>query len=158
MSTTELAALLQKPKNLKKVLADPIEDDTTGAGKSPNRSFRRVRSENDAPIPSTAEDWERYNLAKTSSNLTHISDEPTTVVTAQVEPEPLKKRSALSALISRTDPRRKFKRTQSLSVETNIPPAVVEEAELPSPVVDNDVGPWSTEAGDLFDWRPPGRD
>ena len=28
----------------------------------------------------------------------------------------------------------------------------------PPPPVDTDVGPWSTEAFDLFDWRPPGRD
>ena len=27
----------------------------------------------------------------------------------------------------------------------------------PPPPVDTDVGPWSTEAFDLFDWRPPGR-
>ena len=68
-----------------------------------------------------------------------------------------KKSSGLDALIKRTDPRRKFKRTQSLQVETNVSPLAGVEVELPSPVVDNDVGPWSTEAGDLFDWRPPGR-
>jgi len=61
-------------------------------------------------------------------------------------------------LIKRTDPRRKFKRTQSLQVDTNVPSAAMGEVELPSPVVDKDVGPWSTEAGDLFDWRPPGRE
>ena len=155
MSTTELASLLQKPKNLAKALADPIEDGSniTSAGKSPSRNFRRVRSENDTPIPSTADDWEKRNLPKTSSDTTDIVDEPA------VAEEPKKKKSSgLDALIKRTDPRRKFKRTQSLQVETNVPPPAVGEVELPSPVVDNDVGPWSTEAGDLFDWRPPGRD
>jgi hypothetical protein len=145
ISTTELAAqLLQKPKKGRKNL-DPIEDDTGGAGavmgKSPNRSFRRVRSENDAPIPSTADDWEKRNLPKPVEN-------------AQDDPGPAKKKSALSVLINKTDPRRKLKRTQSLQVETN--GRVVDEVlEVQSPVMDKDVGPWSTEAGDLFDWRPP---
>jgi hypothetical protein len=159
MSTSELASLLQKPNNLARALADPIEDgsNVTGIGKSPSRNFRRVRSENDAPIPSTADDWEKRNLPKTSSNITDIVDDAPIVAVTE---EPKKKRSSgLDALIRRTDPRRKFKRTQSLQVETNVPPpAAVEEVELPSPVVDKDIGPWSTEAGDLFDWRPPGRD
>jgi hypothetical protein len=43
-------------------------------------------------------------------------------------------------------------------VDTSVPSAAAEEIELPSPVVDEDVGPWSTEAGDLFDWKPPERD
>jgi hypothetical protein len=157
MSTTELAALLQKPKVLKKALADPIEDEgtTVGAERSPNRAFRRVRSENDAPIPSTAEDWEKRNLPKASSNLTDIVDEPPIVVTAKEAPK--KKLGGLAALIKKTDPRR-FKRTTSLQVDTSVPSAAAEEVELPSPVVDEDVGPWSTEAGDLFDWKPPDRD
>jgi hypothetical protein len=158
MSTTELASLLQQPKNLAKALADPIEDGSnmTSAGKSPSRNFRRVRSENDAPIPSTADDWEKRNLPKTPSNMTDVVDDPP--VTAVVEEPKKKKSSGLDALIKRTDPRRKFKRTQSLQVETNVPPAAMGEVELPSPVLDRDVGPWSTEAGDLFDWRPPGRE
>jgi hypothetical protein len=159
MSTTELASLLQNSKNLAKALADPIEDASNMniAGKSPSRNFRRVRSENDAPIPSTADDWEKRNLPKASSNSTDTVDEPA-VPTVTEEPKKKKKNSGLDALIKRTDPRRKFKRTQSLQVETNVPPAAVEDVELPSPLVDKDVGPWSTEAGDLFDWRPPARD
>ncbi|KAI4692059.1 uncharacterized protein J4E84_003027 [Alternaria hordeiaustralica] len=159
MSTTELASLLQKPHNLAKALPDPIEDvsNITSAGKSPSRNFRRVRSENDAPIPSTADDWEKRNLPKTSSNMADSVDDPP--ITAIVAEEPKKKKSSgLDALIKRTDPRRKFKRTQSLQVDTNVPSAAMGEVELPSPVVDKDVGPWSTEAGDLFDWRPPGRE
>ncbi|KAI4607319.1 hypothetical protein J4E80_009714 [Alternaria sp. BMP 0032] len=159
MSTTELASLLQKPHNLAKALADPIEDisNITSTGKSPSRNFRRVRSENDAPIPSTADDWEKRNLPKTSSNMADSVDDP--LITAIVTEEPKKKKSSgLDALIKRTDPRRKFKRTQSLQVDTNVQSTAMGEVELPSPVVDKDVGPWSTEAGDLFDWRPPGRD
>ncbi|KAL1796550.1 hypothetical protein ACET3X_005090 [Alternaria dauci] len=161
MSTTELASLLQKSNNLDKSLADPIEDvsNITSAGKSPSRNFRRVRSENDAPIPSAADDWEKRNLAKVSSDVTDPVDESAAPAVAK-EPEKKKKKksSGLDALIKRTDPRRKFKRTQSLQVETNVSPLAGAQAELPSPVVDKDVGPWSTEAGDLFDWRPPGRD
>ncbi|KAG9189465.1 hypothetical protein G6011_06333 [Alternaria panax] len=158
MSTTELASLLQKLQNLAKVLADPVEDGSniSSAGKSPSRNLRRVRSENDAPIPSAAGDWEKHNLAKTSSDITYPVGEPTAPAVAE---EPKKKKSSgLDALIKRTDPRRKFKRAQSLQVETNVPPLVEDGVELPSPVVDEDVGPWSTEAGDLFDWRPPRRD
>jgi hypothetical protein len=157
MSTTELASLLQRSKNLAKALADPIEDasNMTPTVNSPSRNFRRVRSENDAPIPSTADDWEKRNLPKPSGDIVDI-DEP--AVPSVTEEPKKKKNSGLDALIKRTDPRRKFKRTQSLQVETNVPPAAAEDVELPSPVVDNDVGPWSTEAGDLFDWRPPVRD
>jgi hypothetical protein len=70
-------------------------------------------------------------------------------------PEPKKKVSALAALVKRTDPRRRVQRTQSLIVDTSVQ---VDDVELPSPVIDKDVGPWSTEAFDLFDWRPPGRE
>ncbi|KAH7558588.1 hypothetical protein BM1_04725 [Bipolaris maydis] len=159
MSTTELAGLLQKPKNLAKALADPIEDEeeTKQVGGSPNRAFRCVQSENDVPIPSISEEWERLNLPKPGTSTTETANKPTMAITVDVEKKK-KKDSALGALIKKTDPRRKFKRTQSLQVDTNVPsPAAEEEVELPSPVVDLDVGPWSTEAGDLFDWRPPGR-
>ncbi|KAI8941910.1 hypothetical protein NX059_000024 [Plenodomus lindquistii] len=159
MSTTELAALLQTSTKPPK---DTIEDSSsTTPGKSPNRNFRRVRSENDAPIPSAADDWEKRNLPKTSSTLTDITDPGAetvtlapTIITA-VE-EPAKKPSQLATLIKRTDPQRRFKRTQSLVVQTNVQ-TVAAEVDPPSPVIDRDVGPWSTEAGDLFDWRPPGR-
>jgi hypothetical protein len=147
MSTTELAALLAKPKKRTRV-DDPIEDDAQDVGKSPARKIRRVRSENDAPIPSIADDWEKRNLPKPSSNLTE--DE-----TVSPPAEPKKKQSALGALVKRTDPRKKFQRTQSLGIDTNLPAV---EPDLPSPVIDEDVGPWSTEAFDLFDWRPPVRE
>lgn len=150
MSTTELATLLTKPKK-RTHNDDPIEDDAQSTGKSPARKIRRVRSENDAPIPSTAEDWEKRNLAKTSNNLTEVEEisTPAPVPIAKMKP------SGLAALVKRTDPRKKLQRTQSLNVETNVLPVDVEH-DLPSPVIDKDVGPWSTEAFDLFDWRPPG--
>lgn len=151
MSTTEHVALLQKPK-----MYDPIEEERTTVAKPPNRGFRRVRSENDAPIPSAAHDWEQRNLSKTSSDPTKIVDKSAFAVMASNTVVSRKKDTGLSALVKKTDPRRKFKRVQSLSLETNVLP--VEEAELPSPVVDKDVGPWSTEAFDLFDWRPPNLD
>ncbi|KAF2028200.1 hypothetical protein EK21DRAFT_70346 [Setomelanomma holmii] len=148
MSTTELASLLKKPKKRPRT-EDPIKEDGKATGKSPARKIRRVRSANDAPIPSTAEDWEKRNLPKTSSNLTEAES------SASVVP-PKKKESALAALTRRTDPRKKLQRMQSLNVDTNVAYAV--EPDLPSPVIDRDVGPWSTEAFDLFDWRPPNRD
>ncbi|KAF2845555.1 hypothetical protein T440DRAFT_264027 [Plenodomus tracheiphilus IPT5] len=177
MSTTELAALLQTSTKPKSSTKDPIEDVSivpNTLDKSPNRSFRRVRSENDAPIPSAAEDWEKRNLplSKTSSTLTEVTDPgmetgqtlgPNTPVVVK---EAVQKKATtfvkgkgngLSALIQKTDPRRKFKRTQSLVVQTNVQSAEAAGVDLPSPVIDEDVGPWSTEAGDLFDWRPPGR-
>ncbi|KAJ4343714.1 hypothetical protein N0V95_006544 [Ascochyta clinopodiicola] len=154
MTTTELAAMLQKPKKRPKVTIDPIEDDGTTMGKSPDRKFRRVRSENDAPIPSTSDDWEKRNLPKpadtpadaVSTDLAETLETPAVVA---------RKKSGLAALVKKTDPRRKFVRTQSLNVDTNMPPAQDTESPLVSPIVDKDVGPWSTEAADLFDWRPP---
>ncbi|KAF5850496.1 hypothetical protein GGP41_002734 [Bipolaris sorokiniana] len=123
MSTTELAGLLQKPKNLAKALADPIEDggEIKQADKSSNRAFRRVRSENDAPIPSISEEWEKLNLPKPSSPTTNTANEPTIASTVGVKMRK-KKDSGLSALIKKTDPRHKFKRTQSLQVMYHFSP------------------------------------
>lgn len=157
MTTTELAAMLQQPKKRPKVPADPIEDGGDAVGTSPNRKFRRVRSENDAPIPSTSEDWEERNLPRGAPLPTDL--EPSVAAAA---PEPpavaVRKKSGLAALIKKTDPRKKFVRTQSLTVETAITPAQEVDSPMVSPVVDKDIGPWSTEAFDLFDWRPPGRE
>ncbi|EFQ87023.1 hypothetical protein CFE70_006595 [Pyrenophora teres f. teres 0-1] len=162
MSTTELAGILQQPKNLAKALADPIEDEgnALGNGKSSNRNFRRVRSENDAPIPSISEEWEKRNLPKPQTDTVDEAQQSgSAAVTAEAVAEVPKKQGGLSALIKRTDPRRRFKRTQSLHVDTSSDlPETMVEVECPSPVVDVDIGPWSTEAGDLFDWRPPGRE
>ncbi|KAH6625915.1 hypothetical protein C7974DRAFT_456311 [Boeremia exigua] len=149
MTTTELAAMLQQPKKKRRAPADPIEDEGETAETSPNRKFRRVRSENDAPIPSTSEDWEKRNAPKAPLAATE------TLIADTAVP---KKRSGLAALIKKTDPRKKFVRTQSLTVETTLPPAHATESPMVSPVVDKDIGPWSTEAFDLFDWRPPGRE
>lgn len=158
MTTTELAAVLQKPKRRSRPV-DPIEEVPLTTGKSPNRSFRRVRSENDAPIPSTSEDWEKRNLpTKPSHNTT---DAETAIPAADTLPEPKpSKRGGLAALVKKTDPRRKFQRAKSLNVDTSTTAQSVEQHiphGLPSPVmtVDTDLGPWSTEAFDLFDWRPP---
>ncbi|KAL6705453.1 hypothetical protein ACN47E_006718 [Coniothyrium glycines] len=157
MSTTELAALLQEPVRKQQDTNDPFEDEASGKGKSPTRNFRRVRSENDAPIPSTAENWEKRNLPKLSSDTTNITEPDTSSIIVVGAKEPPKKRpNALSALIKKTDPRRKFQRTQSLSVDTANMQSPTETDPV-SPVVDQDIGPWSTDAFDLFDWRPPRR-
>ncbi|KAJ4331108.1 hypothetical protein N0V87_009435 [Didymella glomerata] len=164
MTTTELAAMLQKPRKRPKVPADPIEEGDDVAGTSPNRKFRRVRSENDAPIPSTSEDWEKRNLPNTniSATISAATDSvPAAASTVEARETPAvaaMKKSGLAALIKRTDPRKKFVRTQSLTVETTIPPPAEIESPMVSPTVDKDIGPWSTEAFDLFDWRPPKRD
>jgi hypothetical protein len=147
MTTTELAAKLQQPKRKPKATADPIEDEADAAGISPNRKFRRVRSENDAPIPSTSEEWEKRNLPKPAPNAT-ITALETPAVAAR-------KKSGLAALIKKTDPRRQLARTKSLTIDSNIAPASDTDSPMVSPVTDKDVGPWSTEAFDLFDWRPP---
>ncbi|USP77934.1 uncharacterized protein yc1106_05208 [Curvularia clavata] len=151
----------RKSRSLAKVPVDPIEDeeDAGHGGKPPNRSFRRVRSENDA---GAAEEQERDSLSKPSTSPVRESvSEPAMADRAVTKKK--KKDSGLDALIKRTDPRRKFKRMQRLEIETNVAllagvEAEEGEVELDSPVEDVDVGPWSTEAGDLFDWRPLGRD
>ena len=66
-----------------------------------------------------------------------------------------RKKSGLAALIKKTDPRRQLARTKSLTIDSNIAPASDMDSPMVSPVTDKDVGPWSTEAFDLFDWRPP---
>ncbi|KAF3033956.1 hypothetical protein E8E12_002025 [Didymella heteroderae] len=161
MTTTELAAMLQKPKKKAKPQVDPIEDAGNAAEVSPNRKFRRVRSENDAPIPSTSEDWENTNLPKTSITIDPATAKGETPVAIDVREAPavvVRKKSGLAALIKKTDPRKKFVRTQSLTVETTIPPPAEIDSPMVSPAVDKDIGPWSTEAFDLFDWRPPRRE
>lgn len=46
---------------------------------------------------------------------------------------------------------------RSTSLQIAVPSKTARRASTPpSPPVDKDVGPWSTEAMDLFDWRPPG--
>ena len=147
MTTTELAAKLQQPKRKPKATADPIEDEADAAGISPNRKFRRVRSENDAPIPSTSEEWEKRNLSKPAPNATITALEAPAVAA--------RKKSGLAALIKKTDPRRQLARTKSLTIDSNIAPASDMDSPTVSPVTDIDVGPWSTEVFDLFDWRPP---
>jgi hypothetical protein len=138
MSTTELSALLLKE--------DPIVDSTQKV--SPKKSFQRSRSENDAPIPSMSESWEQSNLSKGSEAVTNVTL-PTKPDVALSNP----KAGGLAALVRKTDPRRKFQRTQSLNIDTNI--LNVAETEVLTPPEDHDVGPWSTEAFDLFDWKPP---
>lgn len=165
MTTTELSALLQLPHNSKLLQDDPIEEATqpkTNAHTSPTRAFQRSRSENDAPIPSLSAEWEERNAAKEPQTPQQTS---TTSITAnttnKANPAPARpKESALAALVKKTDPRRRFQRTRSLNIDTGVGGAneAAEEANLPSPVVDTDIGPWSTEADDLFDWKPPGRE
>ncbi|KAF2465706.1 uncharacterized protein BDR25DRAFT_336820 [Lindgomyces ingoldianus] len=152
MSTTELSLLL-----------DPIDDSSqpSSVSKSPNRPFRRVRSANDAdpPVPSTVEEWEKRNLPNADANTTASTSNPAKPNTNTNIPTPPPK-SGLAALINKTDPRRKFIRTQSLNVDTSIEVGKAGadvNPMLQSPPMDTDVGPWSTEAYDLFDWRPPRR-
>ena len=154
MTTTELAAMLQKPTKKTKPTVEYIGDRGANTGKSSDQKFERIRRENDAPIPSTSESWEKKNLPNSVSGTTVAA--PTEATEAPEAPAAgAKKKSGLAALVKRTDPRRKLAHTQSLNVDASVPPAHITEPPMVSPVVDADVGPWSTEAFDLFDWRPP---
>ncbi|KAF2187367.1 hypothetical protein K469DRAFT_662308 [Zopfia rhizophila CBS 207.26] len=141
--TKKPSSLLQKPSKANTTV-DEIEDSTQPANNSsPNRTFRRVRSANDAYIPSQSEQWEKRNLPN-----------------AQPTNKPTSK-SGLSELTKRTDPRRKFQRSTSLNLNMELGSGRGGNGEVEvevSPVVDTDIGPWSTEAFDLFDWRPPAKD
>lgn len=64
------------------------------------------------------------------------------------------KRPGQEKLRERLAQQRPFQRSLSLNVAGARP--LERENTPPSPIVDTDVGPWSTEAMDLFDWRPPG--
>ncbi|KAH7112131.1 hypothetical protein B0J11DRAFT_498325 [Dendryphion nanum] len=172
MSTTELSALLQRSDKLH-LRDDPIEEDNSQINTkilpSPNRALQRSRSENDAPIPSMSESWERKNIPP--NNVPDLKDSDTaTKPKPKPKPNPFKphpksKESTLASLVKKTDPRHRFKRTRSLNLDTGVGHIGTGDdddayayTELPSPVLDTDVGPWSTEADDLFDWRPPGRE
>ena len=146
MSTTELSALLTKSTKPIRLEDDPIEDSTQNT--SPSKSLQRSRSENDAPIPSMSEAWEERNLLKAP-----VRNSSVTSAAKPDEALPKPKAGGLAALVKRTDPRRKFQRTQSLNVETNV--LGIAQTEVVIPPIDHDVGPWSTEAFDLFGWRPP---
>ncbi|KAL1635206.1 hypothetical protein SLS58_010376 [Diplodia intermedia] len=88
---------------------------------------RRVRSENDKPAKKPSAPSEPFDESRL--------------------PGPGKSKERLV-------PQRPLQRSISLNVAANR--ALERESTPPSPVVDTDVGPWSTEAMDLFDWRPPG--
>ncbi|KAJ4355678.1 uncharacterized protein N0V89_003698 [Didymosphaeria variabile] len=154
MSTTELSALLQSGPKSMPLEDDPIEDSTQGdTNISPSKrssGFKRSRSENDAPIPSTSEEWEQRNMPK------HQGTSKPAPASGSGNTKP--KAGGLAALVQRTDPRRKFQRAQSLSVDAGKANESAEAPEIKTPPVDNDVGPWSSEAFDLFDWRPPGKE
>lgn len=159
MDASEISAQLSRPQKKQRIEDDPIEDsEQVVTGISPKKSFRRVRSENDAPILSTSEDWEKRNLpfettcaASSKSNASNIDQKGKT-------------KSGLASVIRRTDPRRKFQRTQSLNAGRREGAGRLgslggrEDVEMVVPPVDIDMGPWSTEAFDLFDWRPPPKD
>ncbi|OMP83542.1 hypothetical protein BK809_0004923 [Diplodia seriata] len=88
---------------------------------------RRVRSENDKPAKKPSAPSESFDESRL--------------------PGPGKSKERLV-------PQRPLQRSISLNVAANR--ALEREMTPPSPVVDTDVGPWSTEAMDLFDWKPPG--
>jgi hypothetical protein len=157
MSATELSALLKKPPKKRKVEDDPI-DDGTQEGQSSKRGLKRVRSENDVegPIPSTSELWEAQNLQTEEKGAGNASSEPKPPAA-----KPAKKPSGLAALCGKTDPRKRFARTASLNLNTSVGATGLPEglgSVSPLEKVDTDTGPWSTEAFDLFDWRPPGKE
>lgn len=93
-------------------------------------------------------EWEARNLKKGGTT------------GGKVEP---KSGNGLAGLIQKTDPRRRFVRTRSLGggagaqVEGGAGAGVGIADDVKVPDADEDVGPWSTEAFDLFDWRPPGK-
>ncbi|KAF2648251.1 hypothetical protein K491DRAFT_699069 [Lophiostoma macrostomum CBS 122681] len=186
MTTTELSHQLLRERPIGPD-EDPIEDASQpGTAQTSSRGFRRVRSENDKDrppegcIPSSAAQWEARNLptdkergkdkgkdtgkAASGTSTDSISNSDTTKNTTTTKPGPekgkgkAKVKSGLAALIQKTDPRKKFQRSQSLNLDTDIGRGGSVESDIPSPVLDTDVGPWSTEAFDLFDWRPPRRD
>lgn len=164
MSTTELSAQLQKPPNKRRLEDDPIRDRTQdGASVSAKkRGLKRVRSENDveAPIPSTSEIWEARNLPSGEKSDEMSSEVKLSALEAGagLAAKATKKPSGLAALCGKTDPRKRFARTASLNLNTNVSTIGLPEglgSVSPLEQVDTDKGPWSTEAFDLFDWRPP---
>lgn len=117
-----------------------------------------MRSENDAPIPSAVKDWEKRNLPlqRISSALTEVSELTMDTMVSTIGETVVDKGIRLPAS-KKKDPGRIIKRTQSLRVQSDGLSATTAQVDVLTPLIDQDVGPWSIEAGDLFDWKPPGR-
>lgn len=92
------------------------------------RHFRRIRSESDKPL------GQQSAIYKSFDGLP-AENEPKNMVRGKTTERPLQRSTSLNVQALRRPER---------------------EDTPPSPIVDTDVGPWSTEAMDLFDWRPPG--
>ncbi|KAF2085222.1 hypothetical protein K490DRAFT_67873 [Saccharata proteae CBS 121410] len=101
---------------------------------APTRDFRRVQSDNDRPEESDPLD-----------------------VTVDSPPKLLSKTNPTRATLEKA-PKQASKRTSSLTLNkvSGEDKARTKTSAPPSPVRVTDVGPWSTEVMDLFDWRPPG--
>lgn len=142
-------------------MRNPTDSGSAPIKKSP---FRRVKSANDAnapepPIRSTSGDWERRNMPPPPPPL-QPAQAPPLVENPNVSHQQAAKstRSGLAELVKKTDPRRKFLRTKSLNLDTGVgSTGSADDLQLPSPVIDHDVGPWSTEAFELLGWKPEGR-
>lgn len=164
MTTTELSALLQNPPKKRRLKDDAVNDGVQEGASAKKRGLKRVRSENDAegPIPSTSEMWEAQNLpsggkADGSSSEAKVNTLETRAGAGPFA-KPAKKPSGLAALCGKTDPRKRLARTASLNLNTDVSAIGLPEglgSVSPLEQVDTDKGPWSTEAFDLFDWRPP---
>jgi hypothetical protein len=166
MTTTELSALLLKSPKKRRLKDGAIDDGAQDGASAKKRGLKRVRSENDVetPIPSTSEIWEAQNLPSgEKADGTSLEGKVSALETragagAGLVAKPAKKPSGLAALCGKTDPRKRLARTASLNLNTDVDViGLPEELGSVSPLeqVDTDKGPWSTEAYDLFDWRPP---
>jgi hypothetical protein len=159
MSTTELSALLQNPPKKRRPKDDSTDAGMQDGASAKKRGFKRVRSENDVegPIPSTSEMWEAQNLPS-GEKADGTSSEAKPSAGAGPVAKLAKKPSGLAALCGKTDPRKRLARTASLNLDTDVSTVGLPEglgSVSPLEQVDTDKGPWSTEAFDLFDWRPP---
>ncbi|TKA61155.1 hypothetical protein B0A49_12818 [Cryomyces minteri] len=137
------------------VPASPPRTTSVATGPSP-RPFRRVVSENDRPPPA-ADDYDTSTiddrLSLTISGPISFAGKPLPRPKTAARPA-----TAIGAASASTRQparlKRPFQRSQSL-----VTPALesIGRAE-PAKEKDPDLGPWSREAFDLFDWRPPDRD
>ena len=162
---------------------DPVEP----AKRAREPALRRSRSENDAPVPEVSAEWEARNLraavrdgkggAGGAGGKAGSGAGAGAGAGAEMQGGAAAGGNGLASLIKKTDPRRKFARTRSLggsgngggsgsgSGSDNVNAQVGGGAagmgaggqEVQLQAVDEDVGPWSSEAFDLFDWKPPGK-
>ncbi|KAJ9622760.1 hypothetical protein H2203_006411 [Taxawa tesnikishii (nom. ined.)] len=132
-------------------IAEPAERDPAPAeptGKEQQRPSRRVISETSSEQTNPPQ---RRSIPPTKSATEDVAGLVTTKPFKRLKAN--QKSTAKLDLLSGADPV-----TSTLLAKPFKAPSMAAQKDSPPPPKDTDLGPWSKEAFDLMDWRPPDRD